>query len=708
MQLTGSVWYLRERTFMKTNTYSWSRFLLPILLALTIVTASAVVANAQELPKFDFQAVHYDVQATLHPADGTLSAEAKVELIAKSDSRSILVELHPDLHVDSVLLAVDGRKLDFLRDSFNPLELSVTLPSEAKAGMHVTIVFKYSGAFSNDDDSPTKGVRFAWIDKNSAYLLLPARWFPLTDYPSNRYTANFQIAVPDNFAVVGTGQSGAPSSLPAEKPGEPGQSVYTFACNDAAPVGTFVAGNLQLSPVRTQGMEMSVYAPPAASSTAQPYGDALADMVTFFSAKFGALPSSNLTLAQLPDGTLDEFSAPGVLLLSAHEWNTPVNQSELAHVAAGQWWGNQVLAASRADAWITDGLSQYAAAMYIEHTQDKASYQRQLTDFAIGSVMYEGVAPIGQSNRLQPYSQQYRSVVEDKGAMVFHMLRTTMGDAAFDSLLQEFYEAHKGGSASIDDFEKLAQTKLPAAKPGEAQLNLVAFFSQWLNSTGIPDFKLDYIVYRTPQGFKVVGKVLQPLETFNMPVEIRVNTEGNPVTKTIQVMGTSTPFEIDTFNLPKPGGIVVDPDNVILKTSPALKVRSLIAKGEGLAQQGKFYEAIQQYQSALTLQPSSALAAFRMGEAFFYQKNYAAAADSFRNALDGQMDPGEKWVEVWCHIYLGKIFDLTGSRERAINEYEKAQELKDNTGGAQQEAEKYMKTPYTGSAAPAPTAPAKP
>jgi tetratricopeptide (TPR) repeat protein len=690
---------------MKTQTRSNSHFPRLLMLVLGTFALGTGVASAQELPKFDFNAIHYDVQATLHPGDQTLSAEARVELVAKSQSRTILVELHPDLHVDSVRLAVDRRKLDFLRDSFNPLELAVTLPSEAQAGMHVTLIFEYSGAFANDDDSPTKDVRFAWIDKNSAYLLLPARWFPLTDYPSNRYTAKFQITVPDNFAVIGTGQTSAPTSVAAEKPGEPEQSVYTFTCNDAAPVGTFVAGDLRLSPVQAQGMSLSVYAPPAANSTAQPYGDALASIIAYFSSQFGTLPSPNLTLAQLPDGTVDEFSAPGVLFLSAHEWTTPVNQSELAHVAAGQWWGNQVLAASRSDAWITDGLAQYAAAMYIEHSEDEASYHQQLSNYAIGSVMYEDASPIAQSSHLQPFSQQYRSVVVDKGAMVFHMLRTTLGDAPFESLLHDFYAAHAGSTASIDDFEKLAQTTLPPAKPGEAQLNLVAFFSQWLNSTGIPQFKLDYIVYRTPQGFKVVGKVEQPLETFNMPVQILVNTEGNPVTKTVQVIGTSTPFEIDTFNLPKPGGIVVDPDNAILKSSPALQVRSLIAKGEGLAQQGKFYEAIQQYQSALTLQPNSSLAAFRMAEAFFYQKNYAAAADSFRNALDGQMDPGEKWVEVWSHIYLGKIFDLTGSRERAINEYEKAQELKDNTGGAQEEAEKYMKTPYTGSSTPAPATP---
>lgn len=669
---------------------------LQLTFLLVLLGLSASVLNAQtQLPKFDFQAEHYDVQAALHPAEQNLTAEAKVEFVAKKASRTVLVELHPDLHVDAVKLAIDGRKLDFQRDSFNPLDLEVTLPSMAQPGMHVTLIFNYSGAFANDDDSPTKDVRFAWIDKTSAYLLLPARWFPLTSYPSNRYTATFQITVPDNFAVTGTGQSSTPNSVPAEKPGEPGRSVYTFNCKEAAPVGTFVAGNLQLAPVEAQGLNISVFAPPAASATAPRYGDELANVLTYYSNEFGPLPSPTMTLAQLPDGTVDSFSAPGLLLLSARDWGTTVNQNELARLSAQQWWGNQVLPASPGDAWVTDGLAQYVTAMYIEHSQGEQGFRRELTNYAVGSVMFESATPIAQSQDLQPYSQQYQSIVVDKGAMVFHMLRTSMGDAAFNSLLHDFYTAHTGKTASIEDFEKAAEAHMPARKTGQPHLNLTAFFSQWLDSTGIPEFKLDYIVYRTPKGFKVVGKVTQPLETFNMPVEIRVNTEGNPVTKTVQVIGTSTPFEIESFNVPKPDGILIDPDNDLLKVSPKLHVRALIARGEGLAAQGNFQEAIQQYQQALALQANNSLADFRIGESYFYQKNYSASADSFRNALDGDLDSSYKWVEVWSHIYLGKIFDLTGSRERAINEYQKAEELKDNTGGAQQEAEKYMKSPYT-------------
>jgi len=84
-----------------------------------------------------------------------------------------------------------------------------------------------------------------------------------------------------------------------------------------------------------------------------------------------------------------------------------------------------------------------------------------------------------------------------------------------------------------------------------------------------------------------------------------------------------------------------------------------------------------------------------MGEAFFYQKNYQAAANAFRESLQTVPEPAEKWTEVWGHIYLGKIFDLLGQRERAVNEYSKAKQTNDDTGGAQLTAENLLKKPYS-------------
>ncbi|MFZ0038860.1 MAG: hypothetical protein WAK91_15650, partial [Candidatus Acidiferrales bacterium] len=188
--------------------------------------------------------------------------------------------------------------------------------------------------------------------------------------------------------------------------------------------------------------------------------------------------------------------------------------------------------------------------------------------------------------------------------------------------------------------------------------------------------------------------VNQDLDTFRMPIEVRVDTEGNPEYKRINVAGLASQFQIETFGRPKPNGITLDPNNDLLKASPKLRVRAAIARGEGLAASGKFYDAIQEYQHALDLQSNNSLAHFRVGEALFYQKNYQAAANAFRSALDGDLDTAYKWVEVWSHIYIGKIYDLTGQRERAVNEYSRAQHLKDDTGGAQAEADRYLKKPY--------------
>jgi hypothetical protein len=664
---------------------------LPIVLAVGLLAACSVAAQGGH--RFPFRATHYDVEAILHPENQTISALVKVDFVASEVGKTILVELHPDLHINSVKSG--NQTLNFERDNNSPLYMSVGLPGASTPGTKVTLTFDYSGPISSEEDSPTRGVRFASVDKSSAYLLLPSRWFPLTNYPANRYTGTFKIIVPDSMAVAGTGKADAPTMMPAIAKGMPGQAAYVFHCDDAAAVGSFVAGGLQLTPVQAEGYQFAVYTSPAQVATAGPYGNSMARILSYFSDTFGQLENgTSLTIAQMPNGSLNGFSAPGLLLVSDRQWSAKPNERLLSQLAAGQWWGHHVEPASFADTWLTDGMSRYAEAMYAEQSDGVAGLNKALEDFAVGALMYEGSTPISQAQRLGPYSDQYDSIVGDKGAMVFHMLRTELGDDSFASLLRDFYKEHDGKTATIDEFEKLTETKVKPPAGDAPPVNLLSFYSQWLNSTGVPEFAVDYIVYRTPRGFRVVGKVHQALDTFRMPVDVKVDTEGNPETKKILVTGTTSSFVIETFGRPKPNGISIDPNNSLLKSSPQLRVRASVARGESLAQVGKYYEAIQEYQKALDVQPTYSLAHFRMGEAMFYQKNYQAAANAFRAALGGDGQP--RWTEAWGHIYIGKIYDLLGQRERAVNEYSLAQHTNDDTAGAQQEAGRYLQKPYNG------------
>jgi aminopeptidase N len=90
-------------------------------------------------------------------------------------------------------------------------------------------------------------------------------------------------------------------------------------------------------------------------------------------------------------------------------------------------------------------------------------------------------------------------------------------------------------------------------------LNLGYFFIQWIESSGAPEFKLEYTIFRTQKGFRAMGKIAQDLDTFRMPVDLKIETEGNPEPKRIEVMGTSSEFSVDTFGKPK--AILLDPDN---------------------------------------------------------------------------------------------------------------------------------------------------
>jgi aminopeptidase N len=679
---------------------------------ITLCFCASVPLRAQVSRPATFLAEHYDVSASLDSIGQSITATAKIDFKAVEASSSVRVELHPNLVVKEVK-GPDGKPLTFERDNQNPLVVVVQLATPVATDGHVTLTYSYSGLLFNEENSPVPGIRAAAINKDGAYLLLPARWFPLTNFPSNRYTATFRLNVPESFAVAGTGKSSAPTPMAGKNTVEGRRLLYTFDCKNLAPHGTFVAGNLQLNPKQAEGINVAVYAPRAASANAQAFAESVARSEIIFSDMFGPIPDPSMTVIQIPDGSFREYAAPGVLLLSQRIWDPRASDRTIARLVASQWWGIQVLPATPGDVWISDSLARYSEALYAEQNSGKEAGLRAVDEFAVGALMYEDAAPVAQAARLAPYSPDYRSVVMNKGAMLFHMLRAQMGDVAFKTALREFYFNFAEKSARIEDFENIADRRARAAlKPGQEPPNLRGFFAQWLNSTGVPEFSLDYVVYRTPKGFRVVGKIKQPLDTFRMPVDLRIDTEGNPELKTIDVIGTESGFTVETFGRPKPGGIKVDPNNVILKGSTSLRARAAIARGEDLAEQGRFYDAVIQYQRALSIQPGRPLANFRMGEAFFYQKNFQAAANAFREALQTVPEPSEKWTEVWSHIYLGKIFDMLAQRERAVNEYSKAKQTNDNTGGAQEFAEGYLKKAYseggTSVAAPAATDTAKP
>ena len=359
------------------------------------------------------------------------------------------------------------------------------------------------------------------------------------------------------------------------------------------------------------------------------------------------------------------------------------NYRLLANTIAHQWWGVSVSPASKDDWWISDGFARYSEARYVESAAGAAGLEEMVKDMSVGALAYDSV-PLSSADKLDYFSPEFQSLVTDKGAMILHMLRWVVGEKKYLEIMRDFATKYAGKSASTDDFRELSE-KVYGEK-------LTWFYSQWMDSTSAPEFKAKYTCYRlgNNKGFRIVGAITQDLDLFRMPVSLRIDTDGRTEEKRIEVVGTDSPFSVETFGRPR--RITVDPENRVLTNSKDIKLRSSIVRGQGLIQQGDLAGALSEFNKALEVNKNSSLAHYRIAEVFYMQKNYQASANAYRASLNGDGEP--RWTEVWSHLQLGKIFDVTGQRERAVNEYRQAIQTNDNTQGALEECRRYMQKPY--------------
>ncbi len=646
-----------------------------ISVAVLIVTACfAGPVSAQDLrggPLLDVQ--HYEIDATLNLDAQLIEATAEMHFVPRDPAGNALFELHNALNVDAMEMG-DGTAIAptrFRADSSVHVSFPRTLPIDEPQ----VIRFRYGGQLRSYEDSPVEGYSVAEITPDSAVLLYSGRWFPINGHGADRFTSNIRITVPEGMHVLG---SGTATRTPAIE-----GVVHEFEFGYPSFPGTIAVTKDAPVQVTVGNASSQVYMPGASEDLARAYGEAAAEMVEFFSELFGAPYSKSLAIVEMPEFAPVGYWAPGMVLLSPYGRLQSLNRPLLGKLVAHQWWGTLVGAGNRNNLWLVDGPANYSALLEVEEAEGEDRFLERLGDTRIEALAYDDV-PLRESSRLAEFSPQIESLTAARGAMVLHMLRWQVGDEAFFGILREIIGGHTWGTMTTDDLRDLFEDATGR--------DLDAFFLQWTESTLTPEFKQEYTIYRLGgnEGFRVIGKVTQDMDTFSMPVEVKVETEGEPEFHVVQVSGTSSDFELETFG--KPREVILDPNQRILRLDDPTRVRVAIRRGEHLFALGYRQEALIEYQQALDINRFSSLAHFRTGETFFEQSNLQSAANEFREALNGDGVP--LWTEVWSHIELGKIFDITGQRERAVNEYQLAIRTRDDTRNAQAEASKYLATPY--------------
>jgi aminopeptidase N len=615
----------------------------------------------------------YAIDLTVDPQAQILKAVAKVNFTAVDSVSEVSFELNNALNLDKVT-GDDGRQISASRLQ-QDMSVRVSLPQPIGRGKSGSLTFYYDGKLGGEEESPVFGIKFAAIHPDFAYLMYPARWFPVNDYTVDRFAMNLKVTVPDGYKVLGSG-------IDSAEPSQGGGAAYRWKFNEASFPGSVAIVRGEPKTVSSGGVNTALYFRKA-SGMEQAWGDELSKAMIYLTSVFGSPLKKNLTVVETEAGTPNGYSAPGLIFLSPQAIGKDVNIRLVANEVGRQWWGALVSASSRNHLWIENGMARYSELLYVDHSNGSGAMQQQVHDTYVEALTVEQ-PPLIQAGRLEDYSPEFWAATAGKGAAVLNMLRGVVGDENFFKLLKALPDKYAYKSISTDDFRKTAEEV--------STQNLNFFFVNWIESTGAPEFKLEYTVFRTQKGFRVVGKITQDLDTFSMPVLVHVDTEGNPEEKDAQVVGTSSEFSIDTFGKPRPNGVSLDPKGHVLRFDNPTRVAVAIRRGEQFVEIGEFGEAVKEYQKALDVQRNSSLAHYRIGELYFLQATWQSAANEFREAIQGDLEP--KWTEVWSHIKLGWVLDVSGQRDRAVNEYKQALRTNDNTSSAQEEAQKYINAPY--------------
>ncbi len=655
------------------------RLKIAILLAMMTVSLRGQNPGASRAqPKIDV--LGYDIEIEIIPERSSLEGTARITFDVVEDTVSIPFEVNNRI---TLLDVRDEQNAMYQQsfDNFDSSRMSVRGPDPFRSGETRTLTFTFDGILELEEyayleDAPI--TQLAVIRAEGAFLLTEGRWFPQHHLPIDEATLELKVSVPLGFTVVSAGEL---------------RDIETFGVHEQftwvseEEIGQFpvIVGRLFRDPHETEPVPVTLYASEDFAGEFGPFAEEIATMAEFFTEEFGDIRIQQLNLIDIGNVRFPVTGAEGMILIEEGIFEAATFPlMKMAARVSDQWFVYPVEILSGSDAWLRHGFSKYAALRYIEVKKPEA-FETELARLAVAALKYEQRAPTIRGYGLKAGSPEFESVVSAKGAWILYMLRQLVGSDSFDGLFKKWHREHVlRGEVTTQQFVDFVS--------GETGQDYGWFFLQWVESTGVPEFRVEYSVFKlAPGGFRVQGKIEQDIELFRMPMDILIEAKGQSEEKFLNFKGRNTAFNFQVETLPL--RVVIDPKGKILRDSDLMRVRVHIAIGDEYRERGEFVPALREYEKGKAIDPRSSLAHFRLGQTFFQQHSFTNAANSFRDALNGDLKP--VWVEAYTQLHLGKIYDILGERQRAQAEYTKVLNSGVTYMAIDEEAQKLMTEPYS-------------
>jgi aminopeptidase N len=531
------------------------RFLLPAVLAFFIACATPACAEVKPAA-----VARQEIRVTLAPESHLLQGESTVSFAAAGER--VFFALSPAANIDRVSAA--GHDAPF---SFAGGTLAVDLPRGMTGGpVPVTIV--YHASFNDpvperpvNSEEPTYGVTAA-ITPAGVFLAGDAGWYPDPQAAPKR--RSIRIAAPAGFEAVTAGRR-------TERRTEQGVSHSSWV--EELPVGrlSLSAGRYLVAESRAGNVEIYTYFYPDNAGLSARYLEAAARYIGFYSELFGPYPFEKFAVVEnfFPTG----YGFPSYTLLGSAIIRLPfIIDTSFPHEIAHCWWGNGVLVDYGQGNW-SEGLVTYLADYLLEEKKSAAAGRdyrfRLLSDYA-SLVAPERDFPLRSfSGRIDPAS---RAIGYGKAAMVFHMVRSQIGDQAFFGALRELCREKLYSKAGWSDFIR--------AFSRSAGRDLAPVMEQWLVRPSGPRLALeDVTVTRREGAWRVSGSVVQTPPLYEVSLPLRLETASAPLRQTLAVAGERTPFSFSAAAPPR--RLLLDPEADVFRLLAASELPPTVNRLKG-------------------------------------------------------------------------------------------------------------------------------
>jgi hypothetical protein len=489
--------------------------------------------------------VYHDLKIVLNPAETRLSGFDTVTVDARNAS-SLAFLLSQTASVHSVSISGNSRPF-----SFKTGQLLIPLERSDQKGL-LLVKIHYSAAFHDpvpgpfaNTDNPGYGVTGIISDRGT-FLQAGAGWYP--EIPGSRPTFHLLVEAPASTLAVTSGRC----------LGHETKEVRTFSEWETAFPSeglSLSAGPYTVTEKNTADVTIATYFFPESASLSQDYLHAAIKYIELYKELIGPYPFQQFSIVEnfFPTG----YGFPSYTLLGSRVIRLPfIIETSLGHEIAHCWWGNGVLVDYRQGNWC-EGLTTYLADyLYKERISEEEGrqYRIQILRNFTTLVNPGNDFPLSQfKGRYDPPSQ---AIGYGKAAMVFHMLRRSIGDRAFWDGLRDVYRAKLFKEASWKDFQIAFERR--------AGVSLEHFFAQWVSRKGAPQFSFQNpSIKKQEVSWTVTGSVVQKEPSYELDLPIRLSAPSIKKDNRILLRGTETAFKVSLQD--RPSRLVADPEYDVMR-----------------------------------------------------------------------------------------------------------------------------------------------